>query len=125
MTQLVGRFAPRLLAVPLAVGAGYAGLNGFSKLVGGTAVSAAEIQRDAQGNVIEPQALERPQITQTQVIEKPETVQYNRETGSFINPITQDKTDQNQLLQWGQENPLTAVAGTSVALSAQEIPRSL
>ena len=34
------------------------------------------------------------------------------------------KTDQNQLLQWGQENPLTAVAGTSVALSAQEIPRN-
>ena len=66
----------------------------------------------------------QPQVTQPQVIEKPETVQYNRETGSFINPITQDKTDQNQLLQWGQENPLTAVAGTSVALSAQEIPRS-
>ena len=124
MTQLVGRFAPRLLALPIAAGVGYAGLSGFSKLVGGTAVSAAEIQRDAQGNVIEPQALERPQITQPQVIEKPETVQYNRETGSFINPITQDKTDQNQLLQWGQENPLTAVAGTSVALSAQEIPRN-
>ena len=124
MTQLVGRFAPRLLALPIAAGVGYAGLSGFSKLVGGTAVSAAEIQRDAQGNVIEPQALERPQITQPQVIEKPETVQYNRETGSFVNPITQDKTDQNALLQWGQENPLTAVAGTSVALSAQEIPRS-
>ena len=66
----------------------------------------------------------QPQVTQPQVIEKPETVQYNRDTGSFINPITQDKTDQNQLLQWGQENPLTAVAGTSVALSAQEIPRN-
>ena len=124
MTQLVGRFAPRLLALPIAAGVGYAGLSGFSKLVGGTAVSAAEIQRDAQGNVIEPQALERPQVTQPQAVEKPETVQYNRETGSFINPITQDKTDQNQLLQWGQENPLTAVAGTSVALSAQEIPRA-
>ena len=84
MTQLVGRFAPRLLALPIAAGVGYAGLSGFSKLVGGTAVSAAEIQRDAQGNVIEPQALERPQITQPQVIEKPETVQYNRETGSLL-----------------------------------------
>ena len=119
MTQLVGRFAPRLLALPLAIGAGYAGVTGLSKLVGGTAVSAAEIQRDAQGNVIQPQAVERPQV-----IEKPETVQYNRETGSFLNTATEDKTDQNQLLQWGQENPLTAVAGTSVALSAQEIPRS-
>ena len=64
------------------------------------------------------------QKEKTQALEKPETVQYNRETGSFVNPITQDKTDQNQLLQWGQENPLTAVAGTSVALSAQEIPRN-
>ena len=119
MTQLVGRFAPRLLALPLAIGAGYAGVTGLSKLVGGTAVSAAEIQRDAQGNVIQPQAVERPQV-----IEKPETVQYNRETGSFLNTATEDKTDQNQLLQWGQENPLTAVAGTSVALSANEVPRS-
>ena len=57
-------------------------------------------------------------------LEKPETVQYNKETGSFLNTTTEDKTDQNQLLQWGQENPLTAVAGTSVALSANEVPRS-
>ena len=57
-------------------------------------------------------------------LEKPETVQYNKETGSFLNTATEDKTDQNQLLQWGQENPLTAVAGTSVALSANEVPRS-
>ena len=122
MTQLVNRFAPRLLAVPLAIGAGYAGfygVKGLSKLVGGTAVSAAEIQRDAQGNVIEPK-----QITQPQAVEKPETVQYNRETGSFVNPITQEKTDQNALLGWATENPLTALAGTSVAASAQEIPRS-
>jgi len=119
MTQLVNRFAPRLLQVGITAGLGFAGVTGLSKLVGGTAVSAAEIQRDAQGNVIQPQAVERPQV-----IEKPETVQYNRETGSFLNTATEDKTDQNQLLQWGQENPLTAVAGTSVALSAQEIPRS-
>ena len=66
----------------------------------------------------------QPQVSQPQVIEKPETIQYNRETGSFLNTATEDKTDQNQLLQWGQENPLTAVAGTSVALSAQEIPRA-
>jgi len=64
------------------------------------------------------------EITQPQAMEKPETVQYNKETGSFVNPVTEDKTDQNALLQWGQENPLTAVAGTSVALSAQEIPRN-
>ena len=119
MTQLVNRFAPRLLALPLAIGAGYAGVTGLSKLVGGTAVSAAEIQRDAQGNVIQPQAIERPQV-----IEKPETVQYNRETGSFVNPITQEKTDQNALLGWATENPLTALAGSSVALSANEIPRN-
>jgi len=67
---------------------------------------------------------EASEITQPQVIEKPETIQYNRETGSFLNTATEDKTDQNALLQWGQENPLTAVAGTSVALSAQEIPRN-
>ena len=70
------------------------------------------------------EASEITQPQRPQVIEKPETIQYNRETGSFLNTATEDKTDQNQLLQWGQENPLTAVAGTSVALSAQEIPRN-
>jgi len=65
-----------------------------------------------------------PSMGEAATIEKPETVQYNKETGSFLNTTTEDKTDQNQLLQWGQENPLTAVAGTSVALSANEVPRS-
>ena len=65
-----------------------------------------------------------PSPVRAATIEKPETVQYNKETGSFVNPVTEDKTDQNALLQWGQENPLTAVAGTSVALSANEVPRS-
>ena len=74
------------------------------------------------GSPVEAGEIAQPQ--RPQVVEKPETVQYNRETGSFLNTATEDKTDQNQLLQWGQENPLTAVAGTSVALSAQEIPRS-
>jgi len=106
---------PRVFALPLAAYLGYEALP----LLTGTPVAAAEIQRDAQGNIIEPKKLERPQV-----IEKPETVQYNKETGSFINPVTEDKTDQNALLQWGQENPLTAVAGTSVALSANEVPRS-
>ena len=87
------------------IAAAFAGTVALGSLFGGGSATAGE-------------------ITQPQVIEKPETVQYNRETGSFINPITQDKTDQNALLQWGQENPLTAVAGTSVALSAQEIPRN-
>jgi hypothetical protein len=74
------------------------------------------------GSPVEAGEVAQPQ--RPQVIEKPETIQYNRETGSFLNTATEDKTDQNQLLQWGQENPLTAVAGTSVALSAQEIPRA-
>jgi hypothetical protein len=87
------------------IAAAFAGTVALGSLFGGGSATAGE-------------------ITQPQVIEKPETVQYNRETGSFVNPITQDKTDQNALLQWGQENPLTAVAGTSVALSAQEIPRN-
>ena len=89
--------------VPLA--AAFAGTVALGSLFGGGSATAGE-------------------ITQPQVIEKPETVQYNKETGSFVNPVTEDKTDQNALLQWGQENPLTAVAGTSVALSANEIPRA-
>ena len=65
-----------------------------------------------------------PSMGEAATKEKPETVQYNKETGSFVNPVTEDKTDQNALLQWGQENPLTAVAGTSVVLSANEVPRA-
>ena len=67
---------------------------------------------------------EASEIVQPQVIEKPETVQYNPEIGSFVNPITEDKTNQNALLGWATENPLTTLAGTSVAASTQEIPRS-
>ena len=107
---------PRYLTM---LGGTFLGATALNSVFKGGTATAAEIQRDAQGNVIQPQAVERPQV-----IEKPETIQYNRETGSFLNTATEDKTDQNQLLQWGQENPLTAVAGTSVALSAQEIPRA-
>jgi len=102
---------PRFLTM---LGGTFLGATALNSVFKGGTATAAEVQRDAQGNVIESK----------RVIEKPETVQYNRETGSFLNTATEDKTDQNQLLQWGQENPLTAVAGTSVALSAQEIPRS-
>ena len=74
---------------------------------------------------------EASEITQPQAggsggggIEKPETVQYNPEIGSFVNPVTEDKTNQNALLGWATENPLTTLAGTSVALSINEVPRN-
>jgi len=105
-------------------------VKGLSKIPGPIGKAFKAITLGGAGAVAISVAANAGETTQTegQVAllekEKPETVQYNKETGSFINPVTEDKTDQNALLQWGQENPLTAVAGTSVALSAQEVPRS-
>ena len=89
--------------VPLA--AAFAGTVALGSLFGGGSATAGE-------------------ITQPQIVEKPETVQYNPEIGSFVNPVTEDKTNQNALLGWATENPLTTLAGTSVALSVNEVPRN-
>jgi|TARA_R110000803_G_scaffold20276_1_gene52424 hypothetical protein len=53
-----------------------------------------------------------------------ETLKYEPATGSIINTDTENKADQNQVLEWMTENPLTTVAGTSVVASLEEVPRA-
>ena len=101
MSQLAGRFAPRLLSV-LPLAAGYVGL---SKLFGGTAVEAAEVPQ--------------PEVKQPTVSEP---LQYNKEIGAVVNTNTDQKADQNQILQYVKDNPLKVTAGASLGFAAQEVP---
>ena len=116
MTGLMGRYAPRLLSLFPTIAAGglaYAGITSFSKLFGGTAVQAAEVQRDAQGNVIE------PQVNQP-VVGVP--LKYDATQGSIVNANTDQKADQNQILEYVKDNPLKVTAGASLGFAAQEVP---
>jgi len=123
MTGLMGRYAPRLLSLFPTIGAGvlgYAGIKSFSKLFGGTAVQAAEVQRDAQGNVIEPQEnVIEPKVKQP-VVGVP--LKYDATQGSIVNANTDQKADQNQILEYVKDNPLKVTAGASLGFAAQEIP---
>ena len=123
MTGLMGRYAPRLLSLFPTIGAGvlgYAGITSFSKLFGGTAVQAAEVQRDAQGNIIEPQEnVIKPQVKQPTVTEP---LKYDATQGSIVNANTDQKADQNQILEYVKDNPLKVTAGTSIGFAAQEVP---
>jgi hypothetical protein len=101
MSQLAGRFAPRLLSV-LPLAAGYVGL---SKLFGGTAVEAAEVSQ--------------PQVKQLQV---GEPLKYDATQGSIVNANTDQTADQNQILEYVKDNPLKVTAGTSLGFAAQEVP---
>ena len=109
MLKLLAQRAPRIFGIP-------AGIYLGAQMLGGSSVEAAEVSQ--------PQIVEAAEVSQPQIVEKPETVQYNPEIGSFVNPITEDKTNQNALLGWATENPLTTLAGTSVALSINEVPRN-
>ena len=101
MSQLAGRFAPRLLSV-LPLAAGYVGL---SKLFGGTAVEAAEVSQ--------------PQVKQPTV---GEPLKYDATQGSIVNANTDQTADQNQILEYVKDNPLKVTAGTSLGFAAQEVP---
>ena len=103
---------PRIFALPLAAYLGYEALS----LLTGTPVAAAEVQRDAQGNII------KPQVKQPTVTEPQENLKYNSTLGSIVNTKTGEPADQNQVFEWIKENPVKTVAGTSIGFSAQEIP---
>jgi len=116
MTGLMGRYAPRLLSLFPTIATGglaFAGIKSFSKLFGGTAVQAAEVQRDAQGNIIEPQ-VKQPTVS--------EPLKYDATQGSIVNANTDQKADQNQILEYVKDNPLKVTAGTSLGFAAQEVP---
>jgi hypothetical protein len=116
MTGLMGRYAPRLLSLFPTIAAGglaYAGITSFSKLFGGTAVQAAEVQRDAQGNIIESQ-VKQPTVG--------EPLKYDATQGSIVNANTDQTADQNQILEYVKDNPLKVTAGTSLGFAAQEVP---
>jgi hypothetical protein len=123
MTGLMGRYAPRLLSLFPTIGAGvlgYAGIKSFSKLFGGTAVQAGEVQRDAQGNVIEPQENVIESKVKQPTVGVP--LKYDATQGSIVNANTDQKADQNQILEYVKDNPLKVTAGASLGFAAQEIP---
>ena len=101
MSQLAGRFAPRLLSI-LPLAAGYVGL---SKLFGGTAVEAAEITQPA---------VKQPEVGTP--------IKYDSNVGAIVNENTDQPATQNQILTYIKDNPLKVTAGTSLAFAAEEIP---
>ena len=100
---------PRVFAFPLAAYIGYQALP----LLTGTPVAAAEVQRDAKGNIIKPQ-VKQPTVT--------EPLKYDATQGSIVNTNTDQKADQNQILEYVKNNPLKVTAGTSLGFAAQEVP---
>jgi len=109
MLKLLAQRAPRIFGIPAAAYLGYQALP----LLTGTPVAAAEIQRDAQGNVIKPK-VNQPAVS--------EPLKYDATQGSIVNLNTDQKADQNQILQYVKDNPLKVTAGTSLGFAAQEVP---
>ena len=109
MLKLLAQRAPRIFGIPVAAYLGYRSLP----LLTGTPVAAAEIQRDAQGNVIEPK-VNQPVVG--------EPLRYDATQGSIINANTNQKADQNQILEYVKDNPLKVTAGASLGFAAQEVP---
>ena len=100
MTQLAGKFSPRLLSIlPIALG-----VNTISSLFGGTA-EAAEVPQ--------------PEVKQPTV---GVPLKYDATQGSIVNANTDQKADQNQILEYVKDNPLKVTAGASLGFAAQEIP---
>jgi len=51
-----------------------------------------------------------------------EPLKYDATQGSIVNANTDQKADQNQILQYVKDNPLKVTAGSSLGFAAQEIP---
>jgi len=109
VTKAKGRFIPLAAAY---LGGAYLGSQ-VLPLFTGTPVAAAEVQRDAQGNVIKPQ-VKQPTVS--------EPLRYDATQGSIINVNNDQKADQNQILQYVKDNPLKVTAGSSLGFAAQEVP---
>ena len=49
-------------------------------------------------------------------------LKYDATQGSIVNANTDQKADQNQILEYVKDNPLKVTAGTSLGFAAQEVP---
>ena len=49
-------------------------------------------------------------------------LRFNPEKGEIVNTNTDQKADQNQILEYVKDNPLKVTAGTSLGFAAQEVP---
>ena len=105
-----GRFVP---LAALYLGAGFLGAAAFPSVFKGGTAQAAEIQRDARGNVIEPK-VNQPVVG--------EPLRYDATQGSIVNLNTDQKADQNQILQYVKDNPVKVTAGASLGFAAEEVP---
>ena len=113
MLKLLAQRAPRIFGIPVGAYLGYQGIKNRDKLDPFTPVAAAEIQRDAQGNVIEPEVKQQlPSVP----------LKYDATVGSIVNATDDKKADQNQILQYVKDNPIKVAAGTSLGFAAEEIP---
>jgi len=84
--------------------AGLVGMIGVG-MFGGSPVEAAEVSQ--------------PQINQPTVSEP---LKYDATQGSIVNANTDQKADQNQILEYVKDNPLKVTAGASLGFAAQEVP---
>jgi len=64
-------------------------------------------------------ALAAEEVKQPQVSEP---LKYDATQGSIVNANTDQKADQNQILEYVKDNPLKVTAGTSIGFAAQEVP---
>ena len=113
MLKFLAQRAPRIFGIPVAAYLGYQGIKNIDKLDPFTPLAAAEIQRDAQGNVIEPK-VNQPVVG--------EPLRYDATQGSIVNLNTDQKADQNQILQYVKDNPVKVTAGASLGFAAEEVP---
>ncbi len=49
-------------------------------------------------------------------------LRFNQEKGEIVNTRTDQKADQNEILEYVKDNPLKVTAGTSIGFAAQEVP---
>ena len=68
---------------------------------------------------VEASEVKQPQVKQPQVSEP---LKYDATQGSIVNANTDQKADQNQILEYVKDNPLKVTAGTSLGFAAQEVP---
>ena len=80
-----------------------------------SALSASETNQ-MEGQVA---SLKQPQINQPTV---GEPLKYDATQGLIVNANTDQKADQNQILEYVKDNPLKVTAGSSLAFGAQEVP---
>jgi len=88
-----------------------AGKLGLLSALGLTTLAAAS---PAQASEVK-----QPQIKQPTV---GEPLKYDATQGSIVNANTDQKADQNQILEYIKDNPLKVTAGTSIGFAAQEVP---